>query len=115
MHQRIRVDTANLTAKAFEVDKKRKFATKVNPAAALADLPALGAMSPEYLDVFNFYVRKLNGLVANTRRNSREWTALKATAAALNIKVDAKMGDAQIVELLARLRALDMVERPPDV
>ena len=111
--ERIRVDTANLSASTFKVDKVRKLPRKTTPAQALRDIPKQEDKSDTYKFVFEFYRRKLQQLVDGLRKNSKGWTDLKGVASSLNIDVSkASFDENKVVELLARLRALDMVERP---
>ena len=60
--ERVKVDTASLTADSFEVDAERKFPgrSKIAPAQALRQLGGLSACSSDYVDVFKTYQRKLN-------------------------------------------------------
>ena len=112
--ERVKVDTASLTADSFEVDAERKFPgrSKIAPAQALRQLGGLSACSSDYVDVFKTYQRKLNQLASGLRSNSSTWKKLKATASALNISTDGAFRNDDLIDILARLRALDMVERP---
>ena len=68
------------------------------------------AMSEAYRCIFQTYQRKLGKVVEQLRPNSAEGKALCALCAALDIDGDFKQ--LGFVDLLARLRALEMVQAP---
>lgn len=114
--ERVQVDSANLTCESLEVSGKRKFDKKLTPAKALQSLPPLQAMSDIYQDVYQVYARRLGRAIesiSGAKRNSKAWQSLKRTSTALNIELPTgKFDETALAQLLARMRALDMVERP---
>ncbi|CAJ1339532.1 unnamed protein product, partial [Effrenium voratum] len=103
---RITADAEGLTLDSVEVKQSNRFPCKLKPSAALKTLPPLGVMSPVYQQAFQFYLRKFQGLLADVSLSSAPAKSLKRLCDALNLDVKGK--DAQVPEILARLRATDM-------
>ena len=112
MKERVEADTANLTGSSFKIDRSKRFKKKTSVGDALASLSSLNAMSDNYQDVYSIYLRRLKRLIAGAAKNSSDWKGLKATAAALNIDLGGRFAEADFIKLLARLRALDLIEQP---
>ncbi|CAJ1435830.1 unnamed protein product, partial [Effrenium voratum] len=100
---RITADAEGLTLDSVEVKQSNRFPCKLKPSAALKTLPPLGVMSPVYQQAFQFYLRKFQGLLADVSLSSAPAKSLKRLCDALNLDVKGK--DAQVPEILARLRA----------
>ena len=109
--ERIRVDTANLSIDNLEISSKQKFSKKTTPADALQTLPAEGKLSEQHACTYKFYLRKFGDIICGVQKNSKEWAALTKVAKALNVEIKHAPAD-DVNSLFARLRALDMVDRP---
>ena len=96
---------------SLEVKNTNRFPCKLKPSAALKTLPPLDVMSPIYQHTFQFYLRKFKSLIGDVSLRSSPAKSLKRLCDALNLDVRGK--DAQVPEVLARLRATDMVQSPP--
>ena len=110
---RFDTDTANLSGSTFIISKDRKYKKKSSVAAALKDLQDSADTDEALTNLTAGYVRKLNKLVGDMPRTNKHWKDLKKTAAALNIDVAGRWKNEDFIELLSRLRALDLFESPP--
>ena len=108
---RIQADVEGLSLDSLEVKTTNRFPCKLKPSAALKNLPPLDVMNPIYQHTFQFYLRKFKSLLADVSLGSPPAKSLKKLCDALNLDVRGK--DAQLPEVLARLRAIDMVQCPP--
>ena len=84
----------------------------MSPSEALASLMPMHALSPAYGAVYEIYLRKFNRLMTGMKGSSAEGKALTKLCSALNIDFKVKE-PAALPELLARLRAMDMIRAPP--
>ena len=112
IRERFEADTANLTGGSFTIDKKRKFSRKITVANALNQVQEDNG-EEALNNLAAGYVRRLNRLLGSLPRAHKHWKELKKTATALNIEVAGKWKNEQFIELLARLRALDLFNAPP--
>ena len=110
LQKAVESDTANMSWKTIEINKGRCLPKKTSPEQALKALPGTRALSEEYQVVYQIYLRKFSKLLEKVTPRSAEGKALTALCNKLNI--DISKGNSMLDELLARLRALDMVERP---
>jgi hypothetical protein len=110
--EKVEADTGNFSLKDFSIDKKMKLKKKSIPSKALQEMASLNAMSDLYKNVFKVYLRCLTHAIDGLAKKSTEYRQLKSVAEALNIDVS-KPGDKELAEILARLRALELVEKPP--
>ncbi|CAK9000907.1 unnamed protein product, partial [Durusdinium trenchii] len=108
---RIQADVDGLSLDSLEVKHANRFPCKLKPSAALKTLPPLDVMSPIYQHTFQFYLRKFKALLTDVSLGSAPAKSLKRLCDALNLEVRGK--DSQVSEVLARLRATDMVQCPP--
>ena len=108
---RIQADVDGLSLDSLEVKHANRFPCKLKPSAALKTLPPLDVMSPIYQHTFQFYLRKFKALLTDVSLGSAPAKSLKRLCDALNLEVRGK--DSQVPEVLARLRATDMVQCPP--
>ena len=111
VHERVQVDIANFNLASWEVSKDRRYQKKVKPVDALGGMCSLTLMNDVYQSTVQIYVRKLEKAIKGLHANSKEAKALTALCISLNI--DGGVKDGNIIPLLARLRALDMVQAPP--
>ena len=106
--RQVDVDTADMTFGKFELDSKAHcYSRKCAASKALRTLTPLEAMSDIYTDIFRIYYRKLERLVNNLSPRTKEAAALKKLCDSLNVEQDDSLA-----ELLARLRALDIMRKP---
>ena len=70
-------------------------------------------MSSVFNDTFLIYSRNLRQAIDGLPKTSKEFRKLKAVAEALNLDVSEKLDDKALVEILARLRTLVLVDLPP--
>ena len=84
--ERVRVDTANLTADTFEVSPENKFKRPTTPSQALDSLPS--NMSDTYRAVYEIYLRKLNAIFHTMPdRRCSAWKAIAKVCKTLNIEM----------------------------
>ena len=69
-------------------------------------------MCSEYDPVFKVYMRKFDKLLDGLKLQHKAAKPLKDLCAALNIDVGGRVDSHTLAKPLARLRALDMVQRP---
>ena len=75
-------------------------------------MPDTALMCPEYEPVFKLYKKKFEALLDGLKLSTRAAKPLKELCEALNIDVGGRGDTSSLALLLARLRALDMVQRP---
>ena len=99
---------ADMTFENFELDSKaHRYSWKCTASKALRTLTPLETMSDIYKDIFRIYYCKLERLGNNLSPRTKEATALKKLCDSLNVEQDDSLA-----ELLARLRALDIMRKP---
>ena len=101
IRERFEADTANLTGGSFTIDKKRKFSRKITVANALNQVQEDNG-EEALMNLAAGYVRRLNRLLGSLPRAHKHWK-----------EVAGKWKNEQFIELLARLRALDLFNAPP--
>lgn len=109
VQKRVEVDTAQLTLTSLDLDtSSQRFAKKMSAQQALQTLPPLQAMGEVFIATFGVYHRKLSKLCASLgKKSSKEAKALTKLCSDLNVDKDAS-----IAELLARLRASEIMKKP---
>lgn len=106
--RKVDVDTSNINFSNFELETRvHKFSRKCPASKALSTLTPLQAMSDLYNDIYRIYLRKLERQISSLTSRSKEATALKKLCEALNIE-----RDDSLPQLLARLRAIDIMKKP---
>ena len=111
--EKVEADTANFVLSDFSIAAKMKLKKKTTPAKALLEMTSLSAMSEVYRDTFNIYNRCLSRALDGLAKNSKEYRQLKAAAEALNLDIAAKQNESELVKVLARLRALELIQKLP--
>jgi hypothetical protein len=96
----------------IEVTPSRRFRNKIRPSEALAEMPDTAMMCSEYDPVFKAYIKKYEKLLGGVKLQHKTAKHLKDLCTALNIDVGGKLEARTLAKLLARLRALVMVQRP---
>ena len=104
-----------MTCATFTVEPDKKFAKKMFPSKALQVFSR--SRSPLYTSVFEIYKNKLTKLIDKIPdRKCLAWKALVKVCVSLNIEIPGKTAPGKdvegLAELLAVLRATDMVARP---
>ena len=106
--RKVDVDTSNINFSNFDLETRvHKFARKCPASKALSTLTPLQAMNDLYNDIYRIYLRKLERQISSLTSRSKEATALKKLCDALNIE-----RDDSLPQLLARLRAIDIMKKP---
>ncbi|OLP98577.1 hypothetical protein AK812_SmicGene18958 [Symbiodinium microadriaticum] len=106
--RKVDVDTSNINFSNFDLETRvHKFSRKCPASKALSTLTPLQAMSDLYNDIYRIYLRKLERQISSLTSRSKEATALKKLCEALNIE-----RDDSLPQLLARLRAIDIMKKP---
>ena len=109
---RVEADTAHFSLSTFEVGSKMKYRKKMTPAKALDGMVGLKSMSEEYLHIYHIYRNKLTSALSEASKRGKDYRQLRSVSEALNLDLS-KASDGEIVSVLARLRALELVESPP--
>ena len=104
-------DTANFDIRKFTLEDGHRFAKRISAEQALSTLPPFDVMGEIYRNVFMIYQRKFQKVVDGMAGKSKEAKALGDICKSLNIS-DTNFKDKTVIDLIARLRALDMVKRP---
>jgi hypothetical protein len=95
-----------------EISNKRAFRTKLNPSAALRELPNQPS-SDVYQAVYKVYLKKFTDMMTPMpAASTKAGRALDKLAKTLNIGVDRRNCMPDLPSVLARLRTLDIVEAP---
>ena len=112
VQQPVDVDVTALRLDNIEVSQARRFRNKIRPSEALAEMPDTAMMCPEYDPAFKVYMKKYEKLLDGLKLQYKTTKPLKDLCAALNIDGGGKVDSRTLAKLLARLCALDMVQRP---
>lgn len=108
----VEAEANQFTLKDFFIKSKMKLKKKSTPSNALKEMASMSVMSELFKNVFNVYHRCLTKAVDGLAKTSREYRQLKSMAEALNLDMT-RADDKGLVEVLARLRSLELVEKPP--
>ena len=110
VYNRVRIDTAELSAENLEIDRMNRLPRKMTPSKAL--LSVATGDSEAFKATFEIYHRKLKDIFDRIPdRKCKQWQAIKKLCEILNIELPERAKYQDLVTLFARLRTNDMTRK----